>query len=100
MAVPPTYPQGGVNFNNITTSTTTQVKNGAGIFFGLSINTPQAGAAVTVWDGIAGAGRKIGTFSGAAQGGPQITQNGIAFATGLSIVTTGATPADVTVQYF
>ena len=100
MAIPPAYPQGGVKPLNITTSTTTLAKNGPGIFFGLSINTPQAGASVTVWDGPVGTGLKIGTFAATVQGGPTITQNGIAFNTSLNIVTAGATPADVTIQFF
>lgn len=98
--IPAAYPQGGATPRNITTSTTTQVKTGAGILFGLSINTGQAGASVTLLDGTGGAGTKIGTFSAAAQGGPTFPQAGIAFATGLSVVTAGATPADVTVTYF
>jgi hypothetical protein len=90
---------GGGTPVNITTSTSTLVKTGAGVFLGLSVNTGQAGDTVTVYDGLTAGGTKIGTYSSAAVGGPTLPSGGIAFSTGLFVVTTGGTPADITVSY-
>jgi hypothetical protein len=81
---------------NITTNATTTVKTGAGTFAGLSINTAGATSTATVYDNTAGSGTKLGTFSTTAQG--YIPVN-IPFATGLTVVTAGGTPADITVVY-
>lgn len=95
----PAYPQAGFTPTNITTSTTTQVKTGPGILGGLSINTGQAGASVTIFDNTSASGTKLGTFSAAAQGGPTFPLAGMSFKIGLCVVTAGATPADVTVSW-
>lgn len=89
----------GASFNNITTSTSTTVKSGAGVFLGLSVNTGQAGDTATVYDGLSAGGTKIGTYSSAAVGGPALPGGGIAFSAGLFVVTSGVTPADITVSY-
>jgi hypothetical protein len=44
-------PSAGTATRNITTSTNTQVKTGAGIFNGLNVNTGQSGASIKVYDG-------------------------------------------------
>lgn len=89
----------GILVKNIATSTNTQVKTGAGTFLGLTINTGQAGATATVYDGTSSAGTKLGTYSLAAQGVLSFPGGGIPFATGLFVVTAGGTPADITVTY-
>jgi len=93
------WPVSGALAKNITTSTNTQVKTGAGIFFGLSVNTGQSGDTVTVYDGTDNTGTKIGTYSSAAVGSVQYPI-GIQFVVGLFVVTAGGTPADVTVVYY
>ena len=93
------FPTAGAQSTNITTSTNTQVKTGAGIFLGLSVNTGQSGASATVYDGTSAAGKKLGAYSAAAQGGPVLPQAGLAFTTGLFVVTAGATPADITIAW-
>ncbi len=90
---------GGASVSNITTSTSTTVKSGAGVFLGLSVNTGQSGDTVTVYDGLSAGGTKIGTYSSAAVGGPVLPPGGIAFSTGLFVVTVGGTPADITVSF-
>jgi hypothetical protein len=91
----PVYAAGALA-KNITTSVGTLVKTGAGTFEGVTVNTAQAGASVTVYDGIDNTGTKLATISAAAQ--TSLAFN-IALATGLYVVTAGATPADVTIQY-
>ena len=89
----------GASSKNIAAAGNTQVKTGAGTFLGLSVNTGQSGATVTVYDGTSAAGIKLGTFSAAAQGGPAIPGSGLAFTTGLFVVVAGSPAPDVTVVY-
>lgn len=101
MGVVMTTPWPGVGAlpKNIVTSTNTLVKTGGGLFFGLSVNTGQAGDTVTVYDGTDNTGTKIGTYSSAAVGSV-LYPVGVQFLVGLFVVTAGGTPADVTVVYF
>jgi hypothetical protein len=85
--------------DNITISTSTLVKTGAGTFLGLSVNTIGTTSTATVYDGTSAGGTKIGTYSTVLQGGPNIPAGGIAFSTGLFVVTAGAAAADITVVY-
>jgi hypothetical protein len=84
-------------FNHIVLSTTTTVKSGAGIFHTLSINTKGVGGTATLFDNTAGSGTSIAVIDTTL--GIQTFTFDLAFATGLTIVTTGATPADITVTY-
>ena len=94
------YPTSGATPKNITTSTSTPVKTGAGIFFGLSVNTAGTGSAAAVYDGLSAGGTLIGTYSTTAQGGPNITNVGLSFLVGLYVVTTdGGGAANITVTY-
>lgn len=79
----------------ITTAVGALVKTGKGALIGLSINTPQAGATAAVYDGVDNTGTLLGTFSLAAQ---NVLPIGWGFTTGLYIVTTGVTPANITVS--
>lgn len=89
----------GAKSTNITTATSTQVKTGAGTFYGVTVNIGGAGSTATVYDGTSTAGAKLGTFSTAAQGSVTAPGPGLAFAAGLFVVTAGGTPADITVAY-
>jgi hypothetical protein len=86
----------GYAAKNITTSASTLVKTGVGTFGRVTVNTAQAGATVTAYDGIDNTGVKLATISAAAQVSLAF---GVALATGLYVVTAGATPADITVAY-
>lgn len=83
------------NYTNITTATTTVVKSGTGILHGIVINTTAA-ATITIYDNTSAAGTKIATIAASPAIGSTFTYN-VAFATGLTIVTAGA--SDITVAY-
>lgn len=81
---------------NIATSGNTQAKTGAGTFIGLTINTGESGAQLVAYDGTSSSGTKLGTYSLTSQGVLNFPGGGISFSTGLFLVTSGATPADIT----
>lgn len=83
------------NYTNITTATTTVVKSGVGILKALTINTTTA-FAITIYDNTSAAGTKIGTIAASAAVGSVFEYN-VAFTTGLTIVTAGA--SDITVSW-
>lgn len=88
----------GYSFQNITTSTTTTVKSGAGVLHLVNINADgTVASSVTVYDNTAGSGTKIATINSLALSGAFVYD--VAFSTGLTIVTTGTSPPDVTVSY-
>lgn len=90
----------GAKFSNITTATTTTVKSGAGILHGITINTPVASATITLYDKTTATGTKIATItlpSTITSESPFRLMYDVSFATGLTIVTSGAT--DLTVSY-
>jgi len=89
-------PRGNLAVNFAVNNAGVQIKTGAGVFTGLTINTAGTGSSVTLYDGISVAGTKLGTFTTTAQG--SISAN-IAFTTGLFAVLAGAGAADVTIQY-
>lgn len=87
-------------FVNITTATTTVVKSGPGFLHMLVINTPVASATITIYDNTAASGTKIATItipSTVTGEAPSSIEYDVAFSTGLTIVTSGAT--DITVAY-
>ena len=90
-----------VSFRNITTATTTTVKSGAGRLVAINVNTGVANATIAVFDSLTGTGTTIGKITmqggGAAVQGVALDYKYLPFATGLTIVTSGAT--DVTVIY-
>jgi hypothetical protein len=91
---------GGTAYKNITTATTTAVKSGVGFLHALTINTYVASATITIYDNTAASGTKIGTItlpSTITADAPVTLTFDVGFATGLTIVTSGAT--DVTVSY-
>lgn len=79
---------------NITTATTTLVKTGAGILHTLTVNATAAGT-ITIYDNTSAAGTKIATIKASVV--EQTFTFDVAFATGLTIVTAGA--SDITVSF-
>lgn len=86
----------GYAYENITTSDTTLVKTGAGVLASVTVNTlGTVASAVVLHDGLTDAGPVIGTIDSLTLSGQ--FAYGIAFGTGLTVVTTGA--PDITVSY-
>lgn len=90
-------PRGGTAYNTASDTAGYQVKSGAGIWQGISINTAGLTSTATLYDGLSTAGTKLATISTLAQNSMRYD---IAFATGLFLVLTGGTPADITITYF
>lgn len=85
---------------NITAATTTVVKSGPGFLYCLTINAPAASATITVYDSTTGSGTKLTTIVFPAtllSNGPIPLPINVAFATGLTIVTSG--PTDLSISY-
>ena len=88
---------GGYSYNHISTNTTTTVKSSAGTLHTITINTLGATDTATIYDNTAGSGTVIGVINDAGMAGSYTYD--LAFATGLTIVTSGTTPPDITVTY-
>lgn len=87
-------------YKNIATAATTLVKTGAGTLHILIVNTLIASATITIYDSLTGSGTKIATLtlpSTITGDAPFSLAYELPFATGLTIVTSGAT--DLTVSY-
>lgn len=82
------------SYTNISTATTTVVKSGSGVLGRITVNTTAAGT-ITIYDNTAGSGTKIATLPASVAVGTY--EYGVAFSTGLTIVTAGA--SDITVAY-
>lgn len=81
--------------------TTTVVKSGAGFLHGITINKSLANGVITIYDNTAGSGTLIGAITKPAVLLSDTLQTAIydvSFATGLTIVTSGAAQ-DITVSY-
>ena len=97
-AAPTASASGGYSFSNITTATTTTVKSGAGYLRRIVVNTKgTVASAIVIYDNAAGSGTKIATIDSLNLYGTFTFD--IAFATGLTLVTTGTAAPDVTVIY-
>jgi hypothetical protein len=84
--------ESGRSFTNITTATTTTIKSGKGNLHAMCINTDAGSATITAYDNTAGSGTKIFTITNPVtllSMGPICATYDLAFATGLTIVTTG-----------
>lgn len=93
-----TTQQAGFSFTNITTSTTTTIKSGAGVLHLVNINADgTVASATTVYDSLTGSGTKIATINSLALSGAFVYD--VAFSIGLTVVTTGTSPPDVTVSW-
>lgn len=88
---------GGDSFSNIISNTTTVVKSGAGTLVRVICNNPGTTEVLTIYDNTAGSGTKIGTLSFGT--GASSLDFGIAFATGLTIVSSGTATGDWTIVY-
>ncbi len=86
----------GYSFANISTSTTTTVKSGAGVLHLVNVNSLGTVASITtIYDNTAGSGTVIAIIDTLTLKGSN--QYDINFATGLTLVTTGA--PNITVAY-
>lgn len=89
---------GGWSFTNISTSTTTTVKSGAGTLHLVAVNTlGTVASTVTIYDNTAGSGTIIAIINSLTLSG-SFTYD-IAFSTGLTVVTTGTAAPNVTVAW-
>ncbi len=91
---------GGVfdnNYTNITTNATTVVKSGTGVLHYLSVNTRGAATTATIYDNTSATVPKIGTLDTTLNVATLLYD--VRFNTGLTIVTAGTTPADLTVAW-
>lgn len=89
-------PRGYTAYNTAANTAGFQVKNGTGIFHGITINTGGVTSSATFYDGTSTAGTKLATVSTLAIGSLFYD---IELATGLFVVLAGGTPADVTITY-
>jgi|SRR6185312_8284323 len=103
IAVSPTNPlpvaSGTVNFKNITTNASTEVKASPGTVFGIVVNTAGATSNVKLYDDADGtcSSNLVGTFSTLSQ--TAITNLNISMSIGICALTAGGTPADITILY-
>lgn len=89
---------GGYSYNNINSNATTVVKAGPGRLHSITINTKGATANIaTIFDNTAGSGTQIGVIDTTSTIGTVIYD--LAFRTGLTIVTSAGTAANITVSY-
>lgn len=84
------------SLNNITTNTTTVVKNAPGTFGGLVVNSAGGAGSIIVYNNTASGGAIIGTYSSLIAGSFLFGQ-GVLATVGITVVTTGA--PDVTILY-
>lgn len=87
------------SYSNITSATTTVVKSGSGFLHKIVVNKGVASATITIYDNTSASGTKIGTitFGSSLLTDIPVAHYDVYFATGLTIVTSGAT--DITVSY-
>lgn len=93
----PVQPAGASAYNTAANTAGYQVKSGAGVWRGFTINTGGTGSTATFYDGTSTAGTKLATVSTTALA---TLFYDIAFTTGLFVVLAGAGAADVTITYF
>lgn len=85
------------NYKNITTTTTTLIKSGAGFLYSITINKPVATGTIEFDNALTNT-NPMGTITTPATPQPVTLFYNIAFSTGLSI-TTGTAAQDITVSY-
>lgn len=83
--------------NLVANATSNAIKTGAGVLHAITINTKGITNTATVYDALTATGTKIATID-TTLGQATLIFDGI-FATGLTIVIAGGTPADITVTY-
>lgn len=85
---------------HITTSTTTTCLTGQGTLGKVCLNSVTATDTITIYDNTAGSGTVLAVITTPAT--PQLTcmdYNGVLLQNGLTLVTAGATPQDISVSY-
>jgi len=87
------------SYANITTTTTTLVKTGAGFLHAIVLNKPVATGTVKIDDAVTDTTPVIGTITVPASPQPTTIVYDLAFTTGLTIVT-GVAAQDITVVYY
>lgn len=90
------YPVG--NKTNIKTNATTPVKSGGGTLLSVVVNNPGSGWTLTIYDSLTGTGTLIGTTTALSALTSALIYN-ITTSIGLTIVSAGTTPGDVTVVW-
>lgn len=85
------------NFRNSVANETVTVKSGSGILTRITVGVAGSASTVTVYDNTAASGTKIGVFSTSAA--HRTIELDCAFTTGLTFVTAGTTPGDITLIY-
>ena len=89
----------GFTFGNMTTSTTTTFKSGAGVLHTVTINQlGTVASTVSIFDNTAGSGTSIAVLNSLSTGEGTYTYD-VAFTTGLTVTTTGTAAPNVTVSY-
>lgn len=88
----------GHSYTHISTAATTTIKSGAGTLHIITVNSlGTVASTTTIYDNTAGSGTVIGVINTLTLSGPFTFD--IAFATGLTLVTTGTVAPDITVSY-
>lgn len=82
-------------YKNVTSSTTTSIKAGAGILHGFCVNTVGTTSTLVLWDSLSASGSKIGSWTTTAVGCYYFDAQ---FNVGLTAVT-GGTAGDLTFAY-
>ena len=93
-----TGPAVGYSYKNITTTTTTLVKSGAGILHTLTLTKPVATGTIAIYDGIDATGTLIGTITVPANPQPSTLTFNAHVLVGITIVT-GTAAQDITVTF-
>lgn len=89
----------GYTYGNMTTSTTTTFKSGAGVLHTVTINSlGTVASTISIFDNTAGSGTSIAVLNSLTTGQNTYTYD-VAFSTGLTLVTTGTVAPNVTVSY-
>jgi hypothetical protein len=96
LAIPATLVVVSDQYSNITTSTTVTLKSGQGNLHSFCVNTVGTTSTLVLWDSLTASGTKIGSWTTVGQGCFIIDAN---FRIGLTVVTAGGSPADLTVVW-
>jgi len=83
--------------SNTPSNETGTLITGSGVFHGIVVNTAGVGSSVVVYDNTSVAGKKLGTIYTATDGLNVFPD--AEFSTGLTYITSGATPADITILW-
>ncbi len=82
--------------SHISTAATTAVKSGSGVLHAVTVGTGGTGSTLTIYDNTAASGTIISVVNTAAQASLVLD---VGFSVGLTVVSAGGTPADITISY-